>query len=494
VSEELARLKQHLNRQLAARVKPLYLLLDDDLCLVAADGHTRAFGLGSLAAGTPLGDKLPPLLTTAHVPGKPEAWRFVELPDGAVCHLHALAFTHGWGVALLDASEEHAEQQQRQQAAHELMLLRDERERLLRELEEANRLKGEFIARMSHEFRTPLASVIGYSDELRESHGQDPELRHHLAAVSRGANHLLNLVENLLDQASIQADSLTINPSACDLNALSDEVEQLLRPLAQQKQLSLAWWFDGAIPQRVWVDTTRLKQVLINLVGNAVKFTRRGGINVEFNWDQDRLQVAVEDTGPGIPADEIDRLFEPFHQNRRQAHGKGAGLGLSISRTLIEAMGGQVRVDSEEGRGSRFAFDLQAPAVGNSPAVGSALAGRDILVVDDDPDMRELVGRHLSAAGARVHALADGGDVARSVRRLQPAAVLMDIDLGSHDGSEIATRLRAEGYRGRLVALSGSSGFDPGASADDNSPFDARWTKPITRTELIGGLAELLSA
>ncbi|MCB1773270.1 MAG: response regulator [Gammaproteobacteria bacterium] len=492
MSDAIEMIRMHVGRQLATRVRPLYLAVDDDLRLLKTKGNEEAFGMQGLGNGTGLDDRLPFLLTAEHRPGNLLEWSFVELPNGTVCHVHALALEPGWAVALLDASEEHDARQQRQQVAHELLLLRNERERLITELEEANRLKGEFIARMSHEFRTPLASVIGYSDELRELRRNDTEVQHHLAAVGRGARHLLNLVENLLDQASIEVDRLSINASGCDLQELSDDVEQLLRPVARQKQLSLAWWFDGSIPGRVWLDATRLKQVLTNLVGNAIKFTRSGSVNVEFNWSDDRLHVSVEDTGPGIAESDMAHIFEPFHQSKAQAHGKGAGLGLAISRTLIEAMGGEITLQSQEGRGTRFDFSILAKAVGNSRATASSmLLGRDIVLADDDTDMRDLLRLYLSAAGCKVHALKDAADVSTTVRKVQPAVVLLDLDLGDQDGTEIASALRGSGYRGRIVALSGSR-TGPIGENSGTDPFDARWSKPISRGELLAGLAELI--
>ena len=492
MSDVIDTIKKHVGRQLATRVRPFYLVVDNDLRLLESKGNDEVFGMQGVGNRARMDDTLPFLLTAEHKPGNALEWSFVELPNGAVCHVHALALDTGWAVALLDAGEERNARQQRQQAAHELLLLRNERERLITELEEANRLKSEFIARMSHEFRTPLASVIGYSDELRELRHDDAEVQKHLAAVGRGARHLLNLVENLLDQASIEVDRLSINAGGCDLQEISDDVEQLLRPVARQKQLSLAWWFDGSIPGRVWLDATRLKQVLINLVGNAIKFTRTGSVNVEFNWSDDRLHVSVEDTGPGIPESDIARIFEPFHQSKGQSQGKGAGLGLAISKTLIEAMGGEIELQSHEGRGTRFDFSILAKAVGNSRATASSLlVDRDIVLADDDGDMRDLLRLYLSAAGCRVHAVDNAGDINATVRKIQPAVVLLDLDLGEHDGTKIAGALRGSGYRGRIVALSGSS-TKPDDTDTGADPFDARWSKPISRGELLTGLAELI--
>ena len=498
MSDNIESVRRHVNRVLLDRLKPLFLELDGDHRLVALRGNAPAFGLGDLHPGLPLDDALPFLVGLEHRPDAAQAWSFVALPGGAVCHVHAVGLADGWGIALLDARDEHAERRARQQAAHELILLRDERERLVAELGESNRLKSAFIARMSHEFRTPLASVIGYSDELRELRPDDDQVQHHVAAVSRGARHLLNLVENLLDQASLEVDTLAISPRSVDLAEISDEIEQLLRPMANQRQLTLAWWFDEDIPDRIWVDATRLKQVLINLVGNAIKFTRAGSVSVDFGWSGDRLRVSVEDTGPGIPAAEQLRVFEPFNQASGQVHGKGAGLGLSISRALVEAMGGGIRLHSREGHGSRFEFDIDARRVDSElPGNLRQLKGRRILVADDDPDMRELLKRYLAVAGCHVVATGGGREAIGQARRQRPDAVILDIELGDGDGcmdgNAVATALRATGYPGAIIALSGNKPAAAGEGGGPRPPFDAHWTKPMRRGELLHALAGLLS-
>lgn len=487
-------IRQHLNRALLEQLSPLFLEIDLDGHLVASRGDATAFGLADARPGSAVDDELPVLVGLEHRPGVAHHWSFVTLPNGAVCHVYAIGLAEGWGIALLDARTEHEERRERQQTAHELLLLRDERERLVTELAESNRLKSAFIARMSHEFRTPLASVIGYTDELRELRGDDDQVQRHLAAVSRGARHLLNLVENLLDQASLEIESLSISPRSTDVAEISDEIEQLLRPMAGQRQLTLAWWFDDDIPERVWLDPMRLKQVLINLVGNAIKFTRSGSVTVTFGWAEDRLRVCVEDTGPGIPEAEQTRVFEPFTQSGNRIHGKGAGLGLSISRALVEAMGGNIGLHSEEGVGSRFVFEVDARRIGEDESgTTRRLRDRRVLVVDDDPDMRELLRRYLSKAGCRVVATGDAPKVLGQKNDPTPDAVILDIGLGTTDGNAVARDLRTNGYRGRLVALSGNAAPDANWTAGPTSPFDAYWIKPMRRGELLRALADLLS-
>ena len=491
MSGGLQSLRQHINRVLTRQTRPLYLVVDDALRLVEGRGEGRHYGLESLQAGAALDERLAPILPIEAQ--ETQAWRFVQLAGAPPCHVHIIRLDDGWGVAMLDASAEHAAQLAQQQSAHELLLLRREREALIAELEQANRLKSNFIAGMSHEFRTPLTSIIGYSDQLREIRPDDRETQHHLNAVGRGARYLLNLVENLLDQARREIGPLQLHPGACELAEVSSEVEQLLRPVAGQKQLSLVWWFASDIPARLWLDAIRLKQVLINLVGNAIKFTEQGGVNVKFDWQDGRLQVVVADTGPGIDEADAAAIFEPYRQAAGQNQAKGAGLGLTISQALVQAMGGEVRLNTRKGEGSRFEFSIDAPAVhGGRSGDGGSLADKKIVIADDDPDLLELFRLWLSSAGCRVETARDAASTLETVRRWGPDAVLLDLDLGGDDGAAVAAELGAGGRHCRIVVLSAA----PNDAANEqqlSDVVDARWTKPISRAELLRGLAVLIA-
>ena len=284
-----------------------------------------------------------------------------------------------------------------------------------------------------------------------------------------------------------------MNPAACDLQEMSDEIEQLLRPTAQQKQLSFAWWFDADVPPRVWIDAARLKQVLINLVGNAIKFTQRGGITVEFDWQDDRLQVSVVDTGPGIAAGEAEAIFEPFRQSGERNQAKGAGLGLSISQALVQAMGGELRLQKSDHQGSTFAFSIDAPTVRSGGRSGGAqsLEGKTLVIADDDPDLLELLKLYLNAAGCQVHACADAQATETAVARFRPDLVILDLNLGLDNGHELAAVLRGKGFRGKIACLSAEAG-DPAGQAPLKETFDAVWAKPFTRGRLLESAAELL--
>jgi signal transduction histidine kinase len=492
LSERLQRLELQLGRALAARGQPLFLVLDAQHRLLEWHGDGRRYGLEPLQHGQPLAERLPILASLQRVDGELQAWHYVALDGMPVCHVNVLPQDGGWGVALIDASDEHREQQQRQQLAHELLLLRGEREQLIARLEQANALKSEFIAHMSHEFRTPLTAVLGYSEALRERRPDDPELQQHLAAVERGARHLMNLVENLLDQARVELDRLQLNPGPCDLRAVAEETAQMLGPAAERKGLRLTIRFDDQVPERTWLDPTRLRQVLFNLVGNAIKFTEQGGVEVGFDWDAGRLRITVADSGPGIAVDEAERIFEAYRQGRNARRFKGAGLGLTISRALVRAMGGELRLTGTGGPGARFEFEVPAAAVDAGASAGrNPLDGCRVVLADDDPDLLELLRLYLSDAGCAVETVADGSQVLPAVQRTRPAAVLLDLRLGEADGARLAAQLRASGYRGRIAILSASEPIDP-----DNPPgsehVDVWWTKPIGRVELLRRLSEIL--
>lgn len=492
MSGRLERLERQLGQALVARGQPLFLVLDAGHRLLEWRGDGHHYGLDPLHAGKPLADRLPVLAALDRSDAALQAWEYVALRGMPVCHINVLTLDDGWGVALVDASSEHHAQQQRQQLAHELLLLRAEREQLITRLERANALKSEFIAHMSHEFRTPLTAVLGYSEALREHRPDDAELQQHLAAVERGARHLMNLVENLLDQARVELDRLQLDPAPCDLRTVAEETAQMLAQAAQRKGLQLTIGFQEDVPGRVWLDPTRLRQVLFNLVGNAIKFTEQGRIAVEFAWRANRLLVRVEDTGVGIALDEAEQIFEPYRQGRNARRYKGAGLGLAISRALVRAMGGELRLVPSGAQGACFEFHVSAPPLAaGASARTDPLDGCKVVLADDDPDLLELLRLYLRDAGCVVETVADGCGVLAAVELVAPAAVLLDLRLGESDGAHLAAELRAAGYRGRIAILSASEPIDP-----DNPPgsqhVDAWWTKPIARAELLRRLAEIL--
>ena len=358
------RLRQRIEHDHWRDTRPCFLVVDFDLRVREITGDAAHYGLGDLAPGTDAADALLFLQGSDDAVDAHRTLEFLQTASGRYARVQILRLDDGWGLAYQDASHEHERRQRSQQASNELALLKHHQERLLRELEQANRLKGLFIAHMSHEFRTPLGSILGYTELLMEDLANNPQALDMLGAVRRGATHLLDLVENLLTQARLEQDELPLRPTAVDLVALAAQLDELFRPLARQKRLGLSWRHARNLPKAVWLDALRLRQILVNLLGNAVKFTHAGDVSVAIDWSDDTLCLAVADTGPGIAAELTGQLFEPFRQGRG---GQGSGLGLAISRALARRMGGDLELSSTPGQGTTVHLRVPARAAGRMP-------------------------------------------------------------------------------------------------------------------------------
>ena len=332
----------------------------------------------------------------------------------------------------------------------------EEQRALASRLEEANaslarasEAKSRFLANVSHELRTPMNAILGFTDALLG--GVDgplnPEQTASLEWVQRGGRDLLGLINEILDLSKIEAGRLTIEAQPFDPRELVESVVARSRSLAAQKGLRLMWKDAGA-PTEVVLDRQRISQILVNLIGNALKFTLDGEVRVETSGETDaRFQVAVRDTGPGIAPDQQEAIFEEF----RQADGEqvGTGLGLAISRRLARAMGGDITVDSAPGRGSTFYLDLpidcrseRVVQAAREPGLASDGA-RLVLSVDDDPSVAPLLEKMVAGRGYHI-AAAGPGDARSEARRLRPAAILLDVLMPGHDGRELLRELKAD--------------------------------------------------
>ncbi len=352
----------------------------------------------------------------------------------------------------------------------------DALERARRAAVEASEAKSRFVASMSHEIRTPLSAVLGYAD-LLERLPERPERRAWARQVAHNARHLLALVDDILDLSKIEAGALVLEPAAVSLFELMADLDGLFRALAEEKRLDLTLQVDGEVPDALEVDPLRLRQVLINLVSNAIKYTDRGRVSVRASVTRPegagspRLRVEVADTGVGIgPADQA-RLFQPFTQVGAGAVRRaGAGLGLSIARRLARLLGGELSLRSEAGRGSTFTLELPVQAASGATMVapgdypleelrraeGEAspvVQGRRVLVVDDHDANRELARFHLEALGAAVDVARGGEEAVRAATARPYDLILMDMQMRGLDGYGATRRLRATGCRSKVVAL-----------------------------------------
>ena len=368
------------------------------------------------------------------------------------------------------------------------------------EAEAAAAVKGEFLANMSHELRTPLTAVIGFANLAGEEPDLSARARRYLDRIAAGGQTLLTTINDILDFSRLEAGRLALNVRPANVADLVTEVVELTDVEARAKGLALGAEGLEALPPLVMIDPERVRQVLVNLVGNAVKFTDAGTIDLDIAHRDGRLRIAVTDTGRGVAAEDQALLFARFSQidaalNRQ--HG-GTGLGLAISKGLVELMGGQIGVDSEEGRGARFWFEIPAEVVGaegkDEGEVGLPLPppGRRVLVVDDNSGNRELVRSVLEAVGVEVAEARDGEEGVAAAAITAYDAILMDLRMPRLDGVSAARRIRGgDGPSAAAPIIAFSADVRTGPL---DPVFDGATPKPLTVMSLLSSLVLALNA
>jgi signal transduction histidine kinase/DNA-binding response OmpR family regulator len=380
--------------------------------------------------------------------------------------------------------------------------------------EEANRAKSNFLANMSHEIRTPMTAILGYADLMLSPVQTMSDRINALQVVRRNARHLMDLINDILDISKIEAEKMTVEKIPCDIAQTAVEVASMLRPRAVTRQLSLNVDFVGPIPTEIRTDPTRLKQVLMNLTGNAIKFTECGEISIkawcERRPDGNRVLFAVSDTGIGLTADQMAKLFKPFVQADESMTRKygGTGLGLVISKRLAACMGGDITVVSEPGKGSTFTVWLDAGSLDGvamregltesmlalpEPAGSGeeiALRGR-ILLAEDGIDNQQLLMMHLTLAGAEVVLAGNGRIAVERARSEKFDVILMDMQMPELDGYGAASELRRLGFTLPIIALTAHAMSGDRAKCIDAGCTDYL-TKPIERELLLRTVSSYL--
>ena len=368
--------------------------------------------------------------------------------------------------------------------------------------EAATRAKSEFLANMSHELRTPLNGVIGYSQLLQRDRGLTAQQREALDAISKCGTHLLDLINDVLDLSKIEAGRVDIEQSATDLPQLLTDLQYVIGETARRKGLTLNMSIDPHLPLRVVLDGRHLRQVLLNLLGNAIKFTTNGDVSLVIAAHQDALTFTVSDTGPGIEPEDLARIFEAFTQTESGAAAGGTGLGLTISRHLLSIMGGDLRVDSIVGEGSRFYFTLPLiPATGDESIGGdeshSSLFARlapgqqvTALVVDDNTVSRRILGSLLESAGLQVITATGGLEGIALARDHHPDVIFMDVKMADLDGFSATRRLAAdESTRGIPVIAVTASALGDTRKAAREAGCAAYLPKPVRADALFKALS-----
>jgi signal transduction histidine kinase/DNA-binding NarL/FixJ family response regulator len=440
--------------------RPLCVILDDHFMVKSWSGDCTYYGFDEFDIGKDCRDSM---LFLVGLNAQDSIYlRFIETPNARAAHVQLFNDSDGKTLILLDATEQRVNHALLQQKGNELSLMHDKQTKLIenlkrlekeveakrRQAEKADQLKSQFIATMSHEFRTPLTSILGYASRLKQTCGLAPTPIKYLNSVERGAQHLLSLVENLLDHAQMESDNLSINPIATNVSDIFGQLMSIFTSLAEDKYLRFSVDISSEIPEFLLIDEMRFRQILVNLISNAIKYTDQGSVHVLANWVNDEITVRVKDTGNGIAESDQQRIFVAFEQLGMHL---GTGLGLSITKHLVTAMGGQLVLTSRLEQGSCFEVCLPAKQVTlNTDAYQEALsqAPRDkkpllsVLLVEDDPDVLQLLQCVFDDTECHTLLASNGSDAINTALSDSPDLILLDLNLPDITGIEVIKTLR----------------------------------------------------
>jgi signal transduction histidine kinase/DNA-binding NarL/FixJ family response regulator len=378
-----------------------------------------------------------------------------------------------------------------------------------KEAEAANLAKSTFLANMNHELRTPLTAILGFSRLLGNQQQLPRDVQEDLRVIQDNGKHLLMLINHVLDLAKIESGRTTLNEVPTDLHQLLDDLERTFAIQAEDKGLQFRFELSPDVPRLVYIDQLRLREVLINLLGNALKFTSHGSVTLSVvaqgaaSGRDYRLAFRVRDTGPGIAAGDLQTVFEAFVQSQAGRESRqGTGLGLTISSNYVKLMGGELRLESEVGRGTAAHFEIPVRIATSAPApearrpvavISSSQSPWRILVADDGWAMRHLIQRLLGPLGFEVREACDGSEAVAVWKEWHPHLIWMDLRMPVMDGFEATRRIKGEpdGKATVIIAVTASSFEDPRAAARD-AGCDGFLRKPFDDADLFDFLHQYL--
>ena len=439
------------------------------------------------------------------------------LPNGHVKYVHEHCQTEhdaqGRPISTLGTVQDITERklieielEQYQQHLEDLVEMRTlELQRLKNEADAANRAKSIFLANMSHELRTPLNAILGFSQLIERDPKLNEEHRSELKIINNAGQHLLALINDVLEISRIEAGKSRVQIEPFDFHELLQAVEDIIRVKAEVKNLTLKIERVGSLPHFAKGDANHLRQVLINLLGNAVKYTKQGSVTLRITPFDDAICFEIIDTGIGIAAQDLERIFYAFYQtDSGMAYSDGTGLGLAISQEFVRLMGGKINVNSKEGEGSAFSFTIALPEV-SAPSVALkqplkvvALADGQpscrILIAEDEPDNRLLLTRVLENVGFEVRAVGNGQQAVQMFESWQPDFIWMDMRMPVMDGYQATKAIRAlpNGRAVKIAALTASA-FKEDRESILSAGCNDMLTKPLNEDSLFKIMGQLLN-
>ncbi len=412
--------------------------------------------------------------------------------------------------AIRDITVRRATEKEQEELLEKFKKIQAELEQAVQVAERANTSKTHFLANMSHEIRTPIGAILGFTDLMKNPANTVEESRNYMAVVERNSQQLLRLIDDILDLSKVEAGMMTVESIQFSLGEVLTDFNSLMKFKAAEKGIGFQFNADTLFPDLICSDPVRLRQILTNVVGNAIKFTDKGHVELKIAFANPILKFTVKDTGVGVSKDQMSRLFQPFTQADASTTRKfgGTGLGLVLSKRIAEALDGKLElIESQEGFGSTFLIEVKSTLLPNAKLVGvdalnivtgvppefhkdsQVLRGLKVLLVEDSPDNQMLITMYLNKEGAQVKTASDGASGVELALTEMFDVVLMDIQMPILDGHEATKKLRQSKYSKPIIALTAHAMKEERAKCFE-SGFTEYLTKPIQKDLLFKVLSE----
>ncbi len=506
MKQHTEKIAQNLYAISAEKMKPLVVVVDDENNYISHYGNLSNYDFNHFVPGHSCIKELPFLVGL-------EKESYVVLPlvsfsENIVASVNVIQINRNRYVVLLDAKDEHQRHQKTTQVSNEAKLLNVKLRQITEQLKEtqlelehknkklelANTAKSRFISSMSHEFRTPISSILGYADILASKFSDSDDEYRYTKAIERNTKYLLSLIDNVLEHAQLETEKLTLNIAPFQVAELLNDINLMFSTLAKESNLIFNFDISNNVPEVLQTDRIRLQQILINIIGNAIKYTEVGSVSVEVNWKNNNLIIIVSDTGPGIFEEHRDNIFQAFNRIHSE-NKKGAGLGLSISKQLAEKLGGELKLHSEVGSGSVFTLTIYANQVDAISLAKikehSSKNEAKVLIVEDDEDLVELLKIFLHEFGYSTSVAYDGDEAIKKCNEEKFDLVLLDMQLPKLNGTDVLKILVEKDIKIPTIGMTASTNNE-----DKNNALKAGCNefliKPIQVAPLISTINKLL--